>query len=54
MDAPKRQGRLICADASYSLCTAPSCAECDDFEHCFGEETGDSLLARVRRAAEAG
>ncbi|MGO8778092.1 MAG: nitrogen fixation protein NifQ [Rhodomicrobium sp.] len=46
--------RLICADASYTLCTAPSCAECDDFEQCFGEETGESLLARVRRAAEAG
>ncbi len=46
--------RLICADASYTLCTAPSCAECDDFEQCFGEETGESLLARARRAAEAG
>lgn len=46
--------RLICADASYTLCTAPSCAECDDFETCFGEETGESLLARARRAAEAG
>ena len=46
--------RLICADASYTLCTAPSCAECDDFESCFGEETGESLLARTRRAAEAG
>ncbi len=46
--------RLICADASYTLCTAPSCAECDDFEQCFGEETGVSLLARARRAAEAG
>jgi nitrogen fixation protein NifQ len=46
--------RLICADASYTLCTAPSCAECDDFNSCFGEETGESLLARTRRAAEAG
>ena len=45
--------RLICADASYTLCTAPSCAECDDFNNCFGEETGESLLARTRRAAEA-
>jgi nitrogen fixation protein NifQ len=44
--------RLICADASYTLCTAPSCAECDDFEHCFGEETGESLLARTRRSVE--
>ena len=46
--------RLICADASYTLCTAPSCAECDDFQSCFGEETGELLLARARRAAEAG
>ncbi len=41
--------RVICADAAYSLCTAPSCGECDDFDHCFGEETGESLLARARR-----
>ncbi len=46
--------RIICSDASYTLCTAPSCAECDDFDQCFGEETGVSLLARARRAAEAG
>ncbi len=46
--------RLICANASYALCTAPSCSECDDFEQCFGEETGEALLARARRAAEAG
>jgi nitrogen fixation protein NifQ len=45
--------RLICAGAAYTLCTAPSCAECDDFQSCFGEETGESLLARARRAAEA-
>ena len=45
--------RLICADASFSLCTAPSCGECDDFAQCFGEETGMSLLASVRRASDA-
>ncbi len=44
--------RIICSDAAYTLCTAPSCAECDDFDGCFGEETGISLLARTRRAAE--
>ncbi len=42
--------RAICADAAYSLCTAPSCGECDDFDHCFGEETGEALLARARRS----
>jgi len=46
--------RVICADAAYSLCTAPSCGECDDFDQCFGEETGESLLARSRRGHEAG
>ncbi len=46
--------RAICADAAYSLCTAPSCSECDDFDHCFGEETGESLLARSRRDYETG
>ena len=44
--------RAICAEAAYSLCTAPSCAECGDFDHCFGEETGEALLARARRAYE--
>jgi len=44
--------RTICRDEGYTLCTAPSCSECDDFAECFGEETGESLLAAVRRAAE--
>jgi nitrogen fixation protein NifQ len=44
--------RTICRDTGYSLCTAPSCSQCDDFEICFGEESGESLLARVRREAE--
>lgn len=46
--------RMICADAAYALCTAPSCKECDDFDHCFGDESGESLLARNRRAIEIG
>jgi nitrogen fixation protein NifQ len=44
--------RMICRDASYTLCTAPSCGECDDFDACFGEETGESFLAAVRRAID--
>lgn len=41
--------RVICRDEAYSICTAPSCSECSDFENCFGEEGGESLLARARR-----
>jgi nitrogen fixation protein NifQ len=40
--------RMICSDESYRLCVAPSCAECRDFDACFGDESGESLLARIR------
>ncbi|HET9957463.1 MAG TPA: nitrogen fixation protein NifQ [Polyangiaceae bacterium] len=46
--------RVICRDEGFALCTAPSCSECSDFEHCFGGEDGESLLARARRDAELG
>lgn len=45
--------RMICRDEGFRLCTAPSCSECDDFAVCFGDESGESLLARIRRDAEA-
>ncbi|MBZ8135267.1 nitrogen fixation protein NifQ [Afifella sp. IM 167] len=44
--------RMICADTGYSLCTAPSCSECADFDACFGDEAGPSLFAHTRRGAE--
>jgi nitrogen fixation protein NifQ len=44
--------RMICRDAGYALCTAPSCSECIDFEACFGDESGESRLARTRRNGE--
>lgn len=44
--------RTICRDEGYMLCAAPSCAECDDFEVCFGDESGESLLARARRESD--
>ena len=46
--------RTICRDDGFSICTSPSCAECDDFEDCFGDEGGESLLAKARRSAELG
>ncbi len=44
--------RMICRDEGFRLCTAPSCAECGDFAVCFGDESGESLLARNRLALE--
>jgi nitrogen fixation protein NifQ len=40
--------RMICRDDSYRLCAAPSCSECCDFTGCFGDESGESRLARTR------
>jgi nitrogen fixation protein NifQ len=44
--------RTICRDEGFSICVAPSCGECEDFDHCFGEESGESLLARIRRETD--
>jgi nitrogen fixation protein NifQ len=44
--------RMICRDEGFRLCTAPSCAECDDFAVCFGDESGESLLAWNRRQSD--
>ena len=44
--------RMICRDEGYTLCSAPSCSECSDLNTCFGDESGESLLARVRFQAE--
>lgn len=40
--------RMICGAEGFQLCTTPICTECRDFEACFGDESGESLLARVR------
>jgi nitrogen fixation protein NifQ len=44
--------RTICRDGSFPICTAPSCAECCDFDNCFGDESGETLLAVARREAD--
>jgi nitrogen fixation protein NifQ len=41
--------RKICELEGFSLCAAPSCRECNDFDGCFGEERGESALARLAR-----
>lgn len=40
--------RIICREEGFRMCTAPCCSECDDFQKCFGEESGESLLAKIR------
>ncbi|MER9638556.1 nitrogen fixation protein NifQ [Mesorhizobium sp. M0228] len=40
--------RKLCEAEGFSLCSAPSCRECNDFESCFGPEEGESCLARIK------
>lgn len=42
--------RAICRDTGYTLCVAPTCGECDDYQQCFGEEAGDCLLGSKAQA----
>ena len=39
--------RMICRDEGFSMCVAPCCSECGDFNSCFGSESGESLLAQT-------
>ena len=44
--------RLICREEDSRMCLAPSCSECQDFEGCFGDESGESILAWTRLGLE--
>nr|WP_284272718.1 nitrogen fixation protein NifQ [Bradyrhizobium iriomotense] len=41
--------RRLCEDEGMATCTTPVCTQCNDFDHCFGEETGESRMAERRR-----
>ncbi|KAA5602036.1 nitrogen fixation protein NifQ [Blastochloris sulfoviridis] len=45
--------RTLCEDDGFVLCATPTCTGCGDFETCFGEETGESRLAHIRRTVES-
>lgn len=45
--------RTLCESDGFVMCTTPVCSACADFDACFGEETGESRLARTRRATAA-
>ncbi len=41
--------RMLCEDDGFLICSTPGCTDCPDFDDCFGEESGESRLARRRR-----
>jgi nitrogen fixation protein NifQ len=41
--------RMLCEDDGFVMCTTPVCTQCNDFELCFGDESGESRMADRRR-----
>jgi nitrogen fixation protein NifQ len=41
--------RMLCEDDGFVMCTTPVCTQCNDFELCFGDESGESRMAVRRR-----
>ena len=41
--------RMLCEDDGFVMSTTPVCTQCNDFELCFGEESGESRMAERRR-----
>jgi nitrogen fixation protein NifQ len=41
--------RMLCEDDGFVMCTTPICTQCNDFDLCFGEESGESKMAARRR-----
>jgi nitrogen fixation protein NifQ len=41
--------RQLCEGDGFLLCTTPVCTDCNDFALCFGDESGESRLARRNR-----
>lgn len=46
--------RMLCEADGMVLCATPVCTDCSDFDLCFGEEGGESRLARSRRDRATG
>ena len=43
--------RMLCEDDGFVMCSTPVCTQCNDFELCFGDESGESRMAERRREA---
>ncbi len=45
--------RSICEAEGFSMCPSPTCDACPEFDICYGDESGESALARNARQARA-
>ena len=40
---------MLCEDDGLVMCSTPVCTNCNDFNVCFGDESGESRMADRRR-----
>ena len=43
--------RMLCEQDGFVMCTTPVCTQCQDFDLCFGDESGEGRMADRRREA---
>jgi len=44
--------RALCEAEGFSMCPSPTCDACPEFDICYGDESGESALARNARQAK--
>jgi nitrogen fixation protein NifQ len=44
--------RSLCEAEGFSMCPSPTCDACPEFDICYGDESGESALARNARQAK--
>ncbi len=42
--------RSLCEAEGFSMCPSPTCDACSEFHICYGDESGESIMARNNRA----
>jgi nitrogen fixation protein NifQ len=45
--------RSLCEAEGFSMCPSPTCDACPEFDICYGDDSGESALARNARQAKA-
>ncbi len=43
--------RSLCEAEGFSMCPSPTCDACPEFDICYGDDSGESVLARNNRQA---
>jgi nitrogen fixation protein NifQ len=45
--------RSLCEAEGFTMCPSPTCDSCSEFSVCYGDDSGESVLARNNRKVAA-